>query len=64
MKILRGNYPPISKTYSKDLSDLISNLLKKNPEERPTVNQILQKPFLAVGFPNYLETYTRSFGKV
>ena len=48
MKILRGNYPAISKTYSKDLSDLISRLLKNNPQERPTINQILQTPFLAV----------------
>ena len=47
MKILRGNYPPISKTYSKDLSDLISTLLKKNPEERPTINQLLQMPLLS-----------------
>lgn len=48
MKILRGNYPPISKTYSKELGDLIASLLKKNPEERPTINQVLQTPFLSV----------------
>lgn len=52
MKILRGNYPPISKNYSKELGDLISTLLKKNPDERPTINQVLQTPFLSVQFLN------------
>jgi len=50
MKILRGNYPPIAKTYSKELSDLLALLLRKNPEERPNINQVLQVPFLSVIF--------------
>ena len=57
MKILRGNYPPIAKTYSKDLSDLIATLLKKNPDERPTINQILQMPLLAKTVATVMEKY-------
>lgn len=58
MKILRGNYPPISKTYSKEMSELISRLLRRNPQERPSIDQVLQMPILAVVFPH---TETSSF---
>jgi NIMA (never in mitosis gene a)-related kinase len=59
MKILRGNYPPIAKTYSKELTELISSLLKKNPDERPSVNQILSNPYLTVTFRLSLENNSR-----
>ncbi len=60
MKILRGNYPPIAKTYSKELSDLIATLLRKNPDERPTINQILQMPLLAKTVSSVIEKYRLS----
>ena len=47
LKILRGNYPAIPNTYSKDLKDLIEVMLIKNPSQRPSMRKILEKPFLA-----------------
>lgn len=48
MKILRGNYPPIPRNYSNDLKILISEMLKKDPRKRPSINKILEKSFLRV----------------
>jgi NIMA (never in mitosis gene a)-related kinase len=47
-RILKGNYPPPPKVYSRDLSDLIGELLQKDPHKRPTTIKILEKPFLQV----------------
>ncbi len=46
LKIIRGSYPPPSSRYSYDLRNLIAGLLKKKPEERPTLSGILNKKFL------------------
>uniref|UniRef100_A0A4W3JUS9 non-specific serine/threonine protein kinase n=1 Tax=Callorhinchus milii TaxID=7868 RepID=A0A4W3JUS9_CALMI len=47
LKIIRGSYPPVSLHYSYDLRSLISWLFKRNPRDRPSVNSLLQKPFLS-----------------
>ena len=47
-RILKGNYPPIPKVYSQELSNLIGELLQKDPAKRPTANKILEKVFLQV----------------
>jgi len=46
LKILRGVYPPISTTYSEDIRNLVGELLIKDPNKRPSIRQILDKPFL------------------
>lgn len=46
LKILRGVYPPISSVYSEDIRNLVAELLTKDPSKRPSVRQILDKPFL------------------
>ena len=47
LKIVRGSgYPPISNKYSQDTRTLIGNLLKKNPQDRPSLNSILRKGFM------------------
>ncbi|CAN2388720.1 Serine threonine-protein kinase, partial [Pristimantis euphronides] len=46
LKIIRGSYPPVSVQYSYDLRNLLSMLFKRNPKERPSVNSILEKPFI------------------
>lgn len=39
VKILEGNYKPInSKQYSKNLCNLVSEMLQKDPDKRPTIN--------------------------
>ncbi|XP_039607094.1 serine/threonine-protein kinase Nek1 isoform X2 [Polypterus senegalus] len=46
LKIIRGTYPPVSLHYSYDLRNLIAQLFKRNPRDRPSVNSILEKPFV------------------
>ena len=46
LKILKGNYPPVSNKYSYELRQLIQCLLKKIPEDRPSLNTILRKSFI------------------
>ena len=46
LKIIRGSYPPVSPKYSYDIRNLISGLLKKNPEERPALSTLLRKGFV------------------
>lgn len=49
-KILRGTYPEIPKAYSDDLKQVISEMLTKDPADRPSIKKILEKEFLAVNF--------------
>jgi serine/threonine protein kinase len=37
IKILKGSYPSITPTYSKQLRDLIGKMLSVNPSDRPTI---------------------------
>eukprot|EP00002_Diphylleia_rotans_P015302 TRINITY_DN2973_c0_g1_i2.p1 TRINITY_DN2973_c0_g1~~TRINITY_DN2973_c0_g1_i2.p1 ORF type:complete len:674 (-),score=153.03 TRINITY_DN2973_c0_g1_i2:1056-3077(-) len=46
LKILRGVYPPIPQQYSTDLRSLIDAMLQLNPDDRPTIDQILSLPFI------------------
>jgi len=46
MKILKGNYNPIQKNFSKELRDLIGSMLDLNAGKRPNISEILNKPFL------------------
>lgn len=45
-KIIRGSYAPIPTHYSAKLSELISEMLAKNPRERPGINTILHRPVI------------------
>jgi NIMA (never in mitosis gene a)-related kinase len=45
-KILHGRIPRISSIYSPELRELAKFLLRKDPLNRPTINQILEKPIL------------------
>lgn len=47
MKILKGTYPSIMPTYSKQLRDLITSMLSKKPQDRPNIIDILNKPFIS-----------------
>jgi len=46
LKILKGTYPPIPSVYSEDVRSLVQDLLTKDPNKRPSIRQILEKPFL------------------
>jgi serine/threonine protein kinase len=46
LKILNGTYAPIPKHYSDDLKQLIDSMLQQDPNNRPTITQLLKLPFL------------------
>lgn len=43
-RVLRGEYPPISKQYSRELAKVIAGMLKVDPKQRPDCEQILRWP--------------------
>ncbi|XP_074085090.1 serine/threonine-protein kinase Nek1 isoform X12 [Macrotis lagotis] len=54
LKIISGSFPPVSCHYSYDLQNLLSLLFKRNPRERPSVNSILRKSFIAKRIEKFL----------
>uniref|UniRef100_A0A8D2LRP0 non-specific serine/threonine protein kinase n=1 Tax=Varanus komodoensis TaxID=61221 RepID=A0A8D2LRP0_VARKO len=54
LKIISGSFPPVSVHYSHELRCLISQLFKRNPRDRPSVNSILEKPFIAKRIEKFL----------
>jgi|688.fasta_scaffold199161_2 serine/threonine protein kinase len=43
---MKGSYPSITQTYSKQLRDLISSMLSVKPQNRPTIIDVINKPFI------------------
>ncbi|XP_040189066.1 serine/threonine-protein kinase Nek1 isoform X6 [Rana temporaria] len=64
LKIIRGSYPPVSMHYSYDLRNLLSLLFKRNPRDRPSVNSILEKPFIFKRIEKFLppQLFVEEFG--
>ncbi|KAM7143055.1 serine/threonine-protein kinase Nek1 isoform 2-T3 [Molossus nigricans] len=54
LKIISGSFPPVSLHYSFDLRCLLSQLFKRNPRDRPSVNSILEKGFIAKRIEKFL----------
>ncbi|XP_006902198.1 PREDICTED: serine/threonine-protein kinase Nek1 [Elephantulus edwardii] len=54
LKIISGSFPPVSLHYSYDLRNLLSQLFKRNPRDRPSVNSILEKNFIAKRIEKFL----------
>ncbi|XP_051038419.1 serine/threonine-protein kinase Nek1 isoform X2 [Phodopus roborovskii] len=54
LKIISGSFPPVSLHYSYDLRSLLSQLFKRNPRDRPSVNSILEKSFIAKRIEKFL----------
>ncbi|XP_075420367.1 serine/threonine-protein kinase Nek1 isoform X4 [Tenrec ecaudatus] len=54
LKIISGSFPPVSLHYSYDLRNLLSQLFKRNPRERPSVSSILDKGFIAKRIEKFL----------
>ncbi|XP_032300431.1 serine/threonine-protein kinase Nek1 isoform X5 [Coturnix japonica] len=54
LKIISGSFPPISMHYSCDLRNLLLQLFKRNPRDRPSVNSILEKNFIAKRVEKFL----------
>ena len=61
MKIMQGTYPSIMPTYSKQLRDLIHSMLSKKPQDRPTIIDVLNKPFIKTRTEKYMnDLFTKS----
>ncbi|PSN50789.1 hypothetical protein C0J52_05947 [Blattella germanica] len=54
MKIIRGSSPQLPSRYSSDMQNLVRQLFKRNPQERPSINTILKKTFIAKRIPKFL----------
>jgi len=46
IKIIKGNYAPINPMYSRQLRTLIAQMLNIKHKERPSIEEILDKPFI------------------
>jgi NIMA (never in mitosis gene a)-related kinase len=54
LKILRGVYPPIPSNYSNGLREVVSEMLNRDPNLRPSIKKILEKDFLSARISNLL----------
>ena len=57
-KVSKAVFPPIPKLYSKKLSKIISSLLKKKPDLRPTAEEILKNILLKQNLDRYVPKHT------
>ncbi|XP_048656846.1 serine/threonine-protein kinase Nek5 isoform X1 [Marmota marmota marmota] len=54
LKICQAHFAPISPRFSRDLRSLIPQLFKVSPQDRPSINSILKRPFLENLIAKYL----------
>ena len=54
LKISKGDYPPLTGNYSKELKKLLASLLHLNPNRRPTINKILQASLICKRITKFL----------
>ena len=46
MKIVKGTILNISEVFSKELRELVQVLLNRDPDKRPSINQLLALPIM------------------
>ncbi|XP_023222260.1 serine/threonine-protein kinase Nek4-like isoform X1 [Centruroides sculpturatus] len=54
-KIVQGQFPPMPKHYSTELTNLISSMLNYDPNTRPSVKSILQNEYMHKHIKNFLQ---------
>ena len=54
LKIIKGSYPALPTKYTKELRNLVGILLKRQPKERPSVNEILKTPIIKARIERFL----------
>lgn len=54
VKIIRGSHPQLPSRYSNDLRNLVQQLFRRNPQERPSINTILKKTFISNRIARFL----------
>lgn len=51
---MKGSFPSITPTYSKQLRDLIICMLSPKPHNRPSIIDIMNKPFIRPRVEKYM----------
>lgn len=59
LNIVRGSYAPVANQYSRDLKNLIGQMLSIDPARRPTMAQILKMNFVKEKIQNFLSETIR-----
>ncbi|KAJ4428031.1 hypothetical protein ANN_24045 [Periplaneta americana] len=54
VKIIRGSHPHLPSRYSNDLRNLMQQLFRRNPQDRPSINAILKKTFISKRIAKFL----------
>ena len=54
-KICKYKYSPLPQTYSVTLRNIVQMCLRKDPNQRPTVNELLKLPQIKSRIKNYLQ---------
>jgi len=54
MRIVRGDYTPLSSHYSRELRNLVTQMLIVDPNKRPTIHQILKMGFIQARAKSFL----------
>lgn len=60
LKICQGRVAPISPHFSPDLQSLIPQLFRVSPQDRPSINSLLKRPFLETLIARYLSPEVHS----
>eukprot|EP01059_Diplonema_ambulator_P018401 TRINITY_DN3075_c0_g1_i1.p1 TRINITY_DN3075_c0_g1~~TRINITY_DN3075_c0_g1_i1.p1 ORF type:complete len:468 (+),score=124.09 TRINITY_DN3075_c0_g1_i1:51-1406(+) len=59
-KVLEGKFPPPPPHYSQEMHNLVSFILQRDPEKRPTVREIFALPYVDEGLKLFLEAVEKS----
>ncbi|KAM4721752.1 serine/threonine-protein kinase Nek4 [Rhinophrynus dorsalis] len=62
-RIIEGKLPAMPKDYSPELGELMGAMLSRQPEKRPSVKQILRKPFIKHHIALFLQATKLNHGK-
>ena len=57
VKVLKGQHPPLNSMYSKEMKNLVDQMLSLNPKNRPTVASILERPVMKPKVANYISDF-------
>ena len=63
IKISEGKRLPLNKIYSKELRNVIDNMLNLNPRNRPTIASLIEKTFLKKYVGEYINDFISNYRK-
>jgi NIMA (never in mitosis gene a)-related kinase len=56
LKIVKGKFNPVPRTFQQPLRGLIEKLLKVDPDQRPNIHQVLKEPIIRQRIRHFLST--------